>query len=185
MQPILPLNKRILYTLIVFFGTLIHILWDYLHGGVPVHHLLQRADLPGISNWWGLVTLPLLCWVVLVRINRRYKSETIIRSMQQKRGIYTRFAAGLLFGCILSYFFVIGSVVPGYMMAALFVIAFIIPLYLGEYFIGFALGTAFVLGGVLPVMVACILAPIFWVLHKIAQAVIHFAGNLGKSGRRS
>ena len=181
MQPILPLNKRILYTLIVFCGALIHILWDYFHEGVPVHHLLQRADLPGISNWWGLVSLPLLCWVVLVRINRRYKSDSIIRAMQQKRGIYTRFAAGLVFGAALSYFFIIGSVVPGYMMAALFVIAFIIPLYLGEYLIGFALGTAFTLGGVLPVLVVCILAPVYWVLHKIAHAVIRFAGNLSKS----
>ncbi|HEY2092410.1 MAG TPA: hypothetical protein VGJ81_11010 [Thermoanaerobaculia bacterium] len=31
-----------------------------IHGGVPVHPILRRADMPGISNWWGALIIPAL-----------------------------------------------------------------------------------------------------------------------------
>ncbi|MFX8094701.1 hypothetical protein ABTK72_20740, partial [Acinetobacter baumannii] len=38
----------------------LHLGWEALHGGIAAHHLLQRADLPGLSNAWGLLVLPAL-----------------------------------------------------------------------------------------------------------------------------
>lgn len=34
--------------------------WQHLDGGVPAHHLLADPSLPSLSNWWGLLALPLL-----------------------------------------------------------------------------------------------------------------------------
>lgn len=34
--------------------------YEHLNSGVVSHHLLQREDLPAISNWWGALVLPLL-----------------------------------------------------------------------------------------------------------------------------
>ena len=53
MKPVTFFKKRIYCTILVtvFIWTLL--LWDYFHGGVPSHHLLQNKDLPAFSNWWG------------------------------------------------------------------------------------------------------------------------------------
>ncbi|CAM5425326.1 hypothetical protein [Rhodanobacter lindaniclasticus] len=37
-----------------------HLAFEHVNGGVRSHHLLDRADLPAISNWLGLVVLPVL-----------------------------------------------------------------------------------------------------------------------------
>lgn len=58
-----------------FIITSLFVLWEYSNGGVVTHHLLARPDLPGISNWWGLLTIPLLTWLTLTLIQRRHKSR--------------------------------------------------------------------------------------------------------------
>lgn len=37
-----------------------HLSVEHISGGVNSHHLLNSADLPAISNWFELITLPLL-----------------------------------------------------------------------------------------------------------------------------
>ena len=53
------------------------LIWQYLNEGIPSHHLLQRADLPEISNWWGAILLPALSWGLLVRIKKRIMNNTL------------------------------------------------------------------------------------------------------------
>ena len=46
-----------------FLVTLLILLWEYFNGGVVSHNLLAREDLPAFSNFWGLLTVPLLFWI--------------------------------------------------------------------------------------------------------------------------
>jgi F0F1-type ATP synthase assembly protein I len=64
-------NSRINVTIGTCIVVLLFLLIKHYSGGVVTHHLLGREDLPGISNWWGLVTVPLLAWIVSTLIIRR------------------------------------------------------------------------------------------------------------------
>ena len=67
----LTLNTRIIFTGIVTILIWGHLAWDYFHEGVPTHRILHRQDLPGISNWWGGIVLPLITWLLLYLIQKR------------------------------------------------------------------------------------------------------------------
>ena len=69
---------RILITGIVTLLILGLLLWQNFHGGVPSHHILNRADLPEISNWWGGLVLPILTWVLLRKIEKRISKQDSI-----------------------------------------------------------------------------------------------------------
>ena len=62
---------RLYFTALVTLITWSMLLWQYSNAGVPSHHLLHRADLPAISNWWGGLLLPALSWIMLGRIQKR------------------------------------------------------------------------------------------------------------------
>ena len=55
-----PLTLRLRLAALALLAEAAHLGWEALHGGIVTHHLLQRADLPGISNAWGLLVLPAL-----------------------------------------------------------------------------------------------------------------------------
>ena len=58
LKPMLVFAAAILAALLIF--------WEYLNGGVVTHYPLADADNPGTSNWWGLLTFPLLTWAALI-----------------------------------------------------------------------------------------------------------------------
>ncbi len=53
-------NNKTQATISGFVFTSVFIFREYFNGGVVSHNLLAREDLPAISNWWGLLTVPLL-----------------------------------------------------------------------------------------------------------------------------
>ena len=64
-------------TVLVALAELAHLAWEHLHGGVASHHLLNRADLPAISNAWGALFLPALAWVLSGPVIRRTRCGTM------------------------------------------------------------------------------------------------------------
>ena len=62
-KPMLVFAAAILAALLIF--------WEYLNGGVVTHYPLADADNPGTSNWWGLLTFPLLTWAALIIAEKR------------------------------------------------------------------------------------------------------------------
>jgi len=128
--------------------------FQHFSGGVPAHHLLARTDLPVVSNWWGLLTLPALSWFLLGRIERRLANEPANK-------VLLGAGAALLFGVILALFFVFGpGQVPGYMAQSLLLIAVFYPIYRAECVLGFVLGMTFTFGAVLPTIFAAIFAAV-------------------------
>ena len=51
---------------------------EHLHGGVRSHHLLDRPDVPAVSNLLGLAVPPMLGWLLGVR--RRNRATSFARS---------------------------------------------------------------------------------------------------------
>lgn len=145
---------------IAFFMTLL-LGWQHFNGGVPAHHLLADPSLPSLSNWWGLLSLPLLAWYLLGRIERRRAGDP--GSASRIRGA---FAGALLFGVTLGLLFGAGqSSAAEYLVQSLVVVAMFYPIYRAEYVLGFVIGMSWAFGALLPMIAACLFALVGAVIH--------------------
>jgi hypothetical protein len=164
---------RLYFTAIValYIGALL--LWDYFHGGIPSHYLLQRKDLPEFSNAWGGLFIPLLTWFLLYRIQKRIPSDSGIFKFPTT--ILYAFIGALCFGIVLSVFFTLEYIeLPFYMIVALFVFAFFFPIYRAECFLGFVLGMIYTFGGVLPIIIITVFSLIGAILYLLVRPGVLF-----------
>ena len=148
--------------------------WQHAHGGVPSHHLLDRADMLAISNGWGALVLPALAWFLLGRVKRRVTAH----GGGSIGGAAIGFFGALGFGVLLSVFFTRGAdQVTGAMFEPLFPLALVVPIYRAEYLLGFVLGMAVTFGGVLPGVIGSLLAPVLWVIHRYLRTGLLLLGR--------
>lgn len=142
--------------------------WQHLEGGVPSHHLLARADLPAISNWWGALLLPALTWALLGRILGRVSSG--VTAPHRAAAAFT--GAGL-FGVVLAVSFVMDDgTMATYMVRGLPLLALLLPLYRGEYVLGFVLGMTYTFGAVLPTGFAVAVSVMAWGLYRYVRPAL-------------
>lgn len=123
---------------------------EALGGGIQSHHLLNRADMPAISNAFGLLTLPAIGLALGWRA-RRLGGFT--------RAMWAGLILSFLYGMALATGFEFGA--QGLMQAlffGLFGVAILAPVYRAECIAGFVAGMAFTFGGVLPLLVALVFA---------------------------
>jgi hypothetical protein len=159
--PQLEEGMRSKLTVALAIGMALLLGWQHLHGGVPAHHLLARDDLPAISNWWGLVSLPALGWFLLGRIERRRQDPS-----EDSGRIVAGFAGALLYGGVLAGCFVAGRPeISDYMAQGVFLIALLYPVYRAECVLGFVIGMNFFLGAILPMIAALVFAAVGALLY--------------------
>ncbi|MBD8530250.1 MULTISPECIES: hypothetical protein [unclassified Massilia] len=128
--------------------------WQHLHGGVPAHHLLADPGLPALSNWWGLLTLPLLAWFLLGRVERRRQARP-----HAAHGDFAAFTGALVFGAVLSLLFTAGqSTATENMVQGLALLALFYPIHRAACVLGFVVGMTWTFGAVLPMIAAAIFA---------------------------
>ncbi|WP_281540504.1 hypothetical protein [Maribacter aestuarii] len=168
MKEKLNLSRRIFITAIFSIIIWGHVAWDYFHDGIPVHYILHDDSLPGIPNWWGALLFPFFTYFLLYRINVRIDKTNSKESLQK---IGLRFLGGLLFAVAIAVSFVNGIEITDYIMAAVFILAFIFPLYKSEYFLGWVLGSAFTFGAVIPIGFGSILCLLFFLIYKLVGAL--------------
>ncbi|WP_448142757.1 hypothetical protein [Stenotrophomonas bentonitica] len=125
-----------------------HLGWEYTHGGIRSHHLLNRADLPTISNAWGLLVLPVLGWLAGSVVARRASAAFSV-AHKALAGFFGALAAG----CALSVAFIAGSEsAAGAVFLGVLLSGLVLPTYRAEYLFGFVLGMTFVFGSILPTL---------------------------------
>ena len=147
---------------------------EHFDGGVRSHHLLDGPDFPAISNWFGLIVLPLLGWLLGARL-RKQMTSAVAHGSSMRSGICL--VCSLLYGAALATSFEAGapSMASG-LFLGLFLLAVALPLYRIEYIFGFVVGMAFTFGAVLPALVAVVVAAV--------SALVHFAFRAVMSARR-
>ena len=98
---------RIKLTLIIAAAILaaLLILWESLNGGIVTRYPLADVNNPGISNWWGLLTFPLLTWGALIIAEKRNAQtddgeSAGDTSALQKKDLIGGLAFGLLMGVL-------------------------------------------------------------------------------------
>jgi hypothetical protein len=155
----------------------VHLAIEHLAGGVKSHHLLNRSDLPAISNWFGLVTLPLLGFVLGLRVSSHVSEE---RLAGFPRPILAALVGALLYAACLAASFEAGATnLTPFIFAGLFILALALPVYRAEYVVGFVLGMTFTFGSVLPLLVAAVIAALSFVVRFCGRLLV----ALGRRGR--
>jgi len=123
---------------------------EYLGGGVQSHHLLNRADMPAISNAFGLLTLP----AIGLAFGWRARSQRGVT-----RAMWTGLVVSFLYGTAMATGFKLGAEgITQALFVGLFAVAILAPVYRAECIAGFVAGMAFTFGGVLPLIVALVFA---------------------------
>jgi len=163
-------NCRLVLTVAALCAELFHLGWEHTHGGVLAHHLLANPDLPAVSNWWGVLLVPLLTWWLVGRIERSVQA----RRRGARRGViapWTGFVGALVYGGALATAFSLGSPLVNQLFFALPALALVLRLWRAEFVLGFVLGMTFVFGAVLPTLIAGVVAVLSWAVHAAAGAV--------------
>jgi len=155
-------------TAAVTLAELAHLAWEHFHGGIRSHHFLNSADMPAISNGWGLLLLPLLTWFLSAFIQKRIALNSGENASSQglPMSIVAGFLGSLLFGILLSASFTNGyETVTEYLFMGILLLALLLPVYLAECVLGFVLGMTFTFGAILPTIVASVIAALSALVH--------------------
>lgn len=163
MKARLNFTKRILITSAMTLAIWGQVIWDYLHGGIPTHYLLHNPNLPGIPNWVGALVFPFFVYFLLYRIQKRIDKNNSEEPLQK---VLWRFLGGLLFAVAISVCFVNGLEYTDYILALVFLLAFIYPLYKSEYYLGWVLGAAFTFGAFIPIVFGGIFCLLLFLINR-------------------
>jgi hypothetical protein len=166
---------RFYLTGLVMLAELAHLAWEHFHGGVTSHHILHRADMPAISNWWGALVLPALTWFLTGRIQRRIAlhSESSGERSTVPVSVVAGFVGALLFGISLSVAFTNNfESIATYLFQGALLLAILLPIYHAEYELGFVLGMTFTFGAVLPTVVGSVIGALSAVVHLFLRPVL-------------
>ena len=165
---------RVAFTLamLVLIGSLLG--WQHFHSGVPSHHILQRADLPELSNWWGLLVLPILSWTLLGRIESRLKKQTKPHNQgKQFKQILALFFLGLTMGlCIIISFTYDYKPFLDAVPFLFLVLSLFVPIYYSEFILGCILGMTYTFGALLPTAFVLILVGLGFLVYRFIRPLI-------------
>jgi hypothetical protein len=170
-------RTRIAFTALVALAELAHLAWEYTHGGVISHHLLNQPDMPAISNWWGALLLPALAWFLFGRLHHRVisRSAGMGQALHFPLNVVIGFVGALLYGISLAVAFTVGNeTVASYLFIGMLLMGVLIQVYRPEYVFGYILGLTFTFGAVLPTLVASVVAAMSAIWHLLVRQIIRF-----------
>ncbi|MDQ3229211.1 MAG: hypothetical protein M3Q13_05680 [Pseudomonadota bacterium] len=170
-----PSRVRLYLTALVMLAEVAHLAWEYFNGGVRSHHILNRSDLPEISNWLGLLLLPALSWHLIGRIQKRIALHSGGTGTASKfpTGVVTGFIGSLLFGILLSVSFTNDhETVASLLFRGMFLLALLLPAYRAEYLLGFVLGMTFTFGAVLPTAIGTLFVVLSAGAHLLVRPAL-------------
>ena len=150
-------TSRLTLAALALLAEALHLGWEAMHGGIVTHHLLQSADLPGLSNAWGLLILPALAAWAAGRLPRAPAAT------RDWAPVAAGFAAALLLGAALSLSFSLK------LQAVTELVFFTLLAHRPECLLGFVLGMSWTFGAAIPTLVGGVIAGLSWALRGIAR----------------
>ncbi len=162
-------NLQSIGSLLVLGIILLHLTFEHLQGGIRSHHLLNQADLPAISNLWGLL-LPLLAWFLLGTLQQRLATSTHIHA---KRSAIITAVSVFCYSLALAVSFQLQQMdITEWLFQGLLLAAIFLPFYRAELFLALVLGMTFAFGAILPCGVATVLAAISALSQRLLWPVL-------------
>jgi hypothetical protein len=165
-----PINQRINFTLAMGAFAVLHLTIETVSGGVVTHHLLARGDMPGISNWWGLLLLPSLAWFL-------YPFIPTAPNRAGPAGLSStalfRLGGAVAWGGIMSASWELGNdQVPAFMMGSLLLVGIVTPLYRAELILGMIIGMVYTFGSFIPTIASGVVALASLLTYSSARFVL-------------
>lgn len=172
-----------LLVVVVLLFALGHLSFEYFTGGVRSHNLLNNPDLPALSNWLGLITLPALAVIVGWRVGA---SSAPTQFFGLPRPMLLALLGALVYGAAMATSFWLGAQnITFAALVGLFICALVFPVYRAEYILGFVVGMTATFGGVLPLIVALVVAFFSFVSRTLVRKVGALIGMRSKSNLTS
>lgn len=156
----------IIATTISMLGILIG---DYLHSGIPAHHLFANPDLPSVSNAWGALLIPALTTYLTGQMEKSVVIGGVVDGHKLMKALVSLLIAALYAVSMATAFTWGYSSVSSFLFMTLLILALIFPLYRAPYYLGFVLGLTFFFGAVLPTLIGGVVV----VISVIANFGIH------------
>ncbi|HYK75811.1 MAG TPA: hypothetical protein VEV16_02450 [Daejeonella sp.] len=174
-------RTRIFTMCIVTILMFLLLLWEHFHGGVPSHHILNRKDLPEISNWWGGLLIPVLTWILLGRVAKRLNEQDSLSQQSKKQNIQILelLLSGLFLGVLIAISFTnnyqlfLDNILYVFLVCSLF-----FPIYYSEFILGFILGMTYTFGAILPTIFILIIAALGFLIYKFIRPLFLRARKL-------
>ncbi len=168
-------RSRAIFVVTLTVAYLSLLAWQHLNGGVPGHSFLARDDMPVISNWWGVLVVPVITTLLTGRVLARLKlagSDHVAADAALRR-MSLAFGGALLYGAAMALMFASGrSEVTSLLFQALPVVGFMLPVYRAEYVLGFVLGLTYTFGPVLPLVIATAVSLVSALLHAVLRPLL-------------
>lgn len=145
------------------------IIWEYYNGGVKSIHFFHNKNLPAVSNWWGLLSIPGITWITMSIIQHRKQKnheDNVLSGLE-----IFRFSGSVLFGIILTILFKKEADLASSLFILPFVLALFTPLYKPEYYLGFILSMLYGFGGFLPAVIGLLLIAIYALEYCVIRKV--------------
>ena len=177
---------RFYLTVLATLAELANLMWEHFNGGVLSHHILDRSDLPAVSNWWSGLLIPALTWFLMGRIQARIalRSDAEQAALRLPVGVIAGFVGSLLFGILISVSFTNGyETLSSFSFPCMVLLALLLPGYRAECVLGFVLGMTFTFGAVLPTAVGSTIAFVSAVIHLCVRPVLVQLWTRFKQGR--
>ena len=172
-------TKQILTAIITFFILGI-LLLEHFRDGVVSHHLFGNENLPKISNWWGVLTIPVISWFTLSVLQKSNAINDNEQTPISKSQLYG-FIGAFLFGIVMTIVFYSSLEIHNYLLLLTFILALFMPIYRPQYYLGLILSMAYGFGGILPVIFGLFLVLIYVIEYKFIRKGFLFALNKIKS----
>ena len=167
------INKSAWYFIFaVTVYTAAHLLWEILNGGVVRHHLLNRADMPAVSNWWGMVILPGLAWFASTRMKKRLTVKQA-EGLSIPKHIKFGFVGILLLSLLQSFAFKLGVPSVTLIIAlAILIGGVFLPIYRAECFLAHVMGGCIAFGSVIPLIGFTIMALVSALANLVVKPLL-------------
>ncbi|WP_159819381.1 hypothetical protein [Colwellia sp. 20A7] len=152
-----------------------HLLWEHLNGGILSHHLMHHPGYPLISNWWGVLILPFLAWLSIVRIKKRITLQPSDAPERAKilRAVLIGFFGMLVLSLVQSVSVIFGyENVAMYLSLGLVVVGLFLPIYKAECIFGYVFGSIVFTGAVIPLIGILVIAGISWFSHLCIKPLV-------------
>ncbi len=162
-------KNRIIITAIVTVLVWTHVLWDYIHGGIPVHYLFRNENMPPFPNWLGAIILPFFTWGLLYRIQKRVDDPNHKDTFKVAFG---RFLLALLVSGCIAICFELGIEIPGFVLLGILGLGFFFPLYKSEFLLGWVLALSYSFGAIIPMLFAVVLGGVLFVFYQFVRLLI-------------
>lgn len=159
-----PSTSRLTLAALALLAEALHLGWEALHGGIVSHHLMQSADMPGMSNAWGLLILPALAAWAAGRLPRPGAAP------RDWLPVAFGFALPLLLGAALSQAFQMKlQALTEALFFGLLLLALLLPAHRPQSLLGFVLGMSWTFGAVIPTLIGGVIAGLSWLLRQLAR----------------